>query len=195
MPQSPTEEGHDYIFENIDSPAFTERGEALVHVTSFVLMLQSLENGVDSSFFQLYSISRFHVVDDAFVFEALNQDSGYLNVHILVGSHITAKSVETGLSVAIQLKMEEMGGGKGPRVEPNPYAHQASGYGQPIPSQGYDYGGAKRKTSFFSDVGSPPSRQGSMIDMVTQSLAAFGDFFKPARRRSSGAGRARQISI
>ena len=82
---------------------------------------------------------------DAFVFEALNQDSGYLNVHILVGSHITAKSVETGLSVAIQLKMEEMGGGKGPRVEPNPYAHQASGYGQPIPARGTGTGAPRER--------------------------------------------------
>ncbi|QDZ23498.1 hypothetical protein HOP50_10g60370 [Chloropicon primus] len=191
--ESPSETSHDYMFENTDSLAFTERGEALVHVTSFGLMLQSLENGVESNFFQLYSISRFHVIGTAFVFEALDQDTGFLNVHILDGSYITAKSIETGLSVAIQQKMESMDMKPKKQYSDNAYAEPVGGYSNAMPVNNYNYN-SNRKTSFFSDVGSPPPRQGVM-DYMSQGIQALGDLFKPARRRSSGAGRTRQISI
>ena len=64
------------MLENLDSLAYTEKGDALVHVTSFGLMLQSLESDLSSRFFQLQTISRFHTADNTFVFEAMNQDTG-----------------------------------------------------------------------------------------------------------------------
>ena len=142
--QAPTEASQDFLFENIGSLVFTEKGESLVHVTSFGLMIEPLHSSEDSFLFQLYTISRFHTVGTAFVFEALNHDTGFLNIHILEGSVISAKSIETGLSVAIQLKLQSL----------DPHGRHSEEKGekgfnewQPMltPSHG-------RKTSFFSET-------------------------------------------
>ncbi len=206
------------MFENLSNLTFVEKGEALVHITSFgvraaqprtsvlphrfppnnpptvafnfprlrqgspltshpfrpsppfarsrsQLMTQSLEQNVESLFFQLSSISRFNVVDQAFVFEALNQDTGFLNIHILEGSLITAKSIETGLSTAIQLKLQSVENKfHQPRfTEVQPRAMTT----QP------DYGGGglhTRKASFFSETGTPPAGKGMRARTPTHTL-------------------------
>ena len=168
--ESPSESSHDYMFENIGSLAFTERGEALVHITSFGLMVQALENGVESSFFQLHSISRFHTVGSAFVFEALNQDTGFLNVHILDGSLITAKSIETGLTVAIQLKLQS--------VDSLQRKYEENAYNTTSQPVGYTYNHS-RKTSFFSDAGSPKPG-GTFHNSLSLSLCVSLEFVEVA---------------
>ena len=142
----------------LDTLDCSQRGEAMVHVTPFGLMLQAMEKGVESLFFQLYAISRFQTVGTVFVFEAVNHDTGFLDIHILEGSLITAKGLEAGLTVAIQLKLN----GLQQKIEPSAFQQQQAEYSdrlnitRPMSTQNYN-----RKTSFFSEPATPPQKAGT----------------------------------
>ena len=123
-------------------------------MTSFGLMLQAMENGIESIFFQLYSISRFHTVGTDFVFEAVNQDTGFLDIHVLEGSLITAKSVEAGITVAIQLKLNGMQSMQSLQNKFDQAEAHSFNETQPMSTQNYN-----RKTSFFSEA-SPATKPG-----------------------------------
>ena len=157
--QSEDDLSQNYVFENVgmvDTLDCTQKGAAMVHVTPFGLMLNALDKQVESLFFQLYAISRFQTSGTAFVFEAINHNTGFLDIHILEGSVITAKGMEAGLTVAIQLKLE----GMQQKTEPAGFQQHPAQYAnrlnvtRPMSTQNYN-----RKTSFFSEP-TPPQKPG-----------------------------------